>query len=151
MTRNGQAGARARPSRTRQGRAGSGPDIQKTTLPPRLSTVMGCTWRTAPANISPPVNATPSRARRNMPTHRRSPFAWRSLMPAVRALALSADGVDLAAGVLVIESLKKRRALSPSPLDAFSTWHKVSTNGEARRAKNRDERLWDWARMSAVE
>ena len=72
-------------------------------------------------------------------------------MPAVRALALSADGVDLAAGVLVIESLKKRRALSPSPLDAFSTWHKVSTNGEARRAKNRDERLRDWARMSAVE
>ena len=70
------------------------------------------------------------------------------------ALALTADRVDLAAGVLVIESLKKRRAgiyravpVPPSLLDALDLAHGIRER-RSRRGRGRDERLWPWSRMT---
>jgi integrase/recombinase XerD len=70
------------------------------------------------------------------------------------ALALTLDRVDLAAGVLVIESLKKRRSgvfrnvpVPPALLDALDMVHGVR-EGQARRDKGRGERLWPWSRMT---
>jgi len=70
------------------------------------------------------------------------------------ALALTADRVDLAAGVLVIESLKKRRIgiyrnvpVPPALLDAIDMVHGVREL-QSRRGKGRGERLWPWSRMT---
>jgi hypothetical protein len=70
------------------------------------------------------------------------------------ALALTADRVDLAAGVLVIESLKKRRAgiyravpVPPALLDALDLVHGIREH-QARRGKGRGVRLWPWSRMT---
>ncbi|HUB46269.1 MAG TPA: tyrosine-type recombinase/integrase, partial [Acetobacteraceae bacterium] len=70
------------------------------------------------------------------------------------ALALTADRVDLAAGVLVIESLKKRRTgvyravpVPPALLDALDLVHGIREH-QARRGKGRGERLWPWSRMT---
>ena len=70
------------------------------------------------------------------------------------ALALTADRVDLAAGVLVIESLKKRRTgiyravpVPPALLDALDLAHGLRER-RSRRGKGRDERLWPWSRMT---
>jgi hypothetical protein len=51
------------------------------------------------------------------------------------ALALTADRVDLATGVLDIESLKKRRAGAPCPIWRPSTWSTASANCTAVSAK----------------
>ena len=70
------------------------------------------------------------------------------------ALALTADRIDLAAGVLVIESLKKRRTgiyravpVPPALLDALDLVHGIREL-HARRGKGRGERLWPWSRMT---
>jgi integrase/recombinase XerD len=64
------------------------------------------------------------------------------------ALALTAARVDLAAGVLVFESLKKRRTgvfrsvpVPPTMVHGIRELH-------ARRAKGRGVRLWPWSRMT---
>ena len=69
-------------------------------------------------------------------------------------LALTLDRVDLAAGVLVIESLKKRRAgiyravpVPPALLEALDLVHGVRER-QASRGKGRGELLWPWSRMT---
>jgi integrase/recombinase XerD len=70
------------------------------------------------------------------------------------ALALTADRVDLAAGVLVFESLKKRRSgiyravpVPPALLEAINMVHGVREL-QAQRGKGRGVRLWPWSRMT---
>ena len=70
------------------------------------------------------------------------------------ALALTADRVDLAAGVLVIESLKKRRTgiyrnvpVPPALLDALDMVHGIREL-QSRRGKEYGELLWPWSRMT---
>jgi integrase/recombinase XerD len=71
------------------------------------------------------------------------------------ALALTADRVDLAAGVLVFESLKKRRPgiyravpVPPALLEALDLVHGVR-EVQSKRGKGQDVRLWSWCRMTA--
>lgn len=71
------------------------------------------------------------------------------------ALALTADRVDLADGVLIFESLKKRRRgvyraipVPPSFLDTLSLVHDLEvTQGEPDGG--RGLRLWSWSRPTA--
>ena len=70
------------------------------------------------------------------------------------ALALTADRVDLAAGTLVFESLKKRQRgiyravpVPPALLDALDLVHGVREH-QARGGKGHGERLWPWSRMT---
>jgi integrase len=70
------------------------------------------------------------------------------------ALALTVDRVDLAAGVLVVESLKKRRTgvyrsvpVPPALLDALDLVHGIREL-QSRRGKGRGIRLWPWSRMT---
>ncbi len=70
------------------------------------------------------------------------------------ALVLTADRVDLEAGVLVIESLKKRRSgiyravpVPPALLHALDMVHGVREL-QGRRSKGRGMRLWPWSRMT---
>jgi integrase/recombinase XerD len=70
------------------------------------------------------------------------------------ALALTADRIDLSAGVLVFESLKKRRTgiyravpVPPALLDTINMVHGIR-EAQARRDKGRDIRLWPWSRMT---
>lgn len=70
------------------------------------------------------------------------------------ALALTADRVDLSAGVLTFESLKKRRSgvyrgvpVPPALLDALDMVHGVHEQ-QAGRSRGRGVRLWPWSRMT---
>jgi integrase/recombinase XerD len=70
------------------------------------------------------------------------------------ALALTADHVDLAAGVLVFESLKKRRSgiyravpAPPALLEALNLVHGIREL-QTRRGKGRGVRLWPCSRMT---
>ena len=70
------------------------------------------------------------------------------------ALALTADRVDLAAGVVVFESLKKRRRglyrtvpVPPVLLEALDLVHGLR-EVQARRGQGRGVRLWPWSRMT---
>ena len=70
------------------------------------------------------------------------------------ALALTADRVDLAAGTLVFESLKKRRSgiyravpVPPALLEALDLVHGIREQ-QTRRGKGRGARLWPWSRMT---
>ena len=70
------------------------------------------------------------------------------------ALALTADRVDLAAGVLIFESLKKRRPgvfravpAPPSLLEALNLVHGIREL-QGGRGKGRGVRLWPWSRMT---
>ena len=70
------------------------------------------------------------------------------------ALALTVDRVDLAAGQLVFESLKKRRTgiyravpVPPMLLEALDLVHGIREL-QGRRGKGRGIRLWPWSRMS---
>ena len=82
-------------------------------------------------SISPPASATPSCGRLRRPTVRCAPSLHDARSCRLsEALALTADRVDLAAGVLVIESLKKRRVgiyravpVPPALLDALDLAH----------------------------
>ena len=70
------------------------------------------------------------------------------------ALALTADRVDLAAGVLVFESLKKRRTgiyrvvpVPPALLETLNMVHGIREL-QSQRGKGRGVRLWPWSRMT---
>ncbi len=70
------------------------------------------------------------------------------------ALALTADRVDLSSGVLVFETLKKRRSgvyrpvpIPPALLEALDLVHGIR-ECQSRREKGRDIRLWPWSRMT---
>ena len=70
------------------------------------------------------------------------------------ALALTADRVDLAAGVLVLESLKKRRTgiyrvvpVPPALLETLNMVHGIREL-QSQRGKGRGVRLWPWSRMT---
>ncbi len=70
------------------------------------------------------------------------------------ALALTVDRVDLAAGVLTIESLKKRRSgiyravpVPPALLGALDMVHGVREL-QSRRGRGRGDWLWPWSRMT---
>jgi integrase/recombinase XerD len=70
------------------------------------------------------------------------------------ALALTVDRVDLAAGVLVLESLKKRRSgiyravpVPPMLLEALDLVHGIREL-QGRRGKGRGILLWPWSRMT---
>ena len=69
------------------------------------------------------------------------------------ALALSVDRVDLAGGVLVFESLKKRRPglyravpVPPALLDALDLVHGIREQ-QGRRGRGQGVLLWPWSRM----
>ena len=71
------------------------------------------------------------------------------------ALALTADRVDLAAGVLVFESLKKRRTgvfravpVPPALLEALNNMVCGIRELQAHRGKGHGIRLWPWSRMT---
>jgi integrase len=71
------------------------------------------------------------------------------------ALGLTADRVDLSAGVLIFETLKKRTdgifrtvPVPPALLDTLDMVHGIR-EAQARRGKGRGERLWPWSRMTA--
>ena len=62
--------------------------------------------------------------------------------------------MDLAAGVLVIESLKKRRTgifravpVPPALLEALDLVHGIRER-QGRRGKGHGDRLWPWSRMT---
>ena len=70
------------------------------------------------------------------------------------ALALTTDSVDLAGGLLLFESLKKRRRgihravpVPPGLLDALDLVHGIRKL-QSRRGKGRGVRLWPWSRMT---
>src|SRR5690242_3142325 len=70
------------------------------------------------------------------------------------ALALTVDRVDLTAGVLVLESLKKRRTsiyravpVPPVLLEALDLVHGIRES-QGRRGKGRGILLWPWSRMT---
>jgi integrase len=70
------------------------------------------------------------------------------------ALALTADRIDLSSGVLVFETLKKRRSgiyrpvpVPPALLEALDLVHHIR-ECQSRRDKGRDIRLWPWSRMT---
>jgi integrase/recombinase XerD len=72
----------------------------------------------------------------------------------IEALALTADRIDLAAGVLVFETLKKHQAriiravpVPPALLDALDLVHGIRKL-HARHGKGRGVRLWPWSRMT---
>jgi integrase len=71
------------------------------------------------------------------------------------ALELTADRIDLAAGVVVFESLKKRRKgvyravpIPPAFLDALDLVHGIR-EAQKRSDKGRSTLLWDWGRTTA--
>jgi integrase len=71
------------------------------------------------------------------------------------ALALTGDRVDLAAGVLIFETLKKRRTgvwravpVPPALLDALDLVHGVR-EAQGKRDRGKSLRLWPWSRMTA--
>ena len=71
------------------------------------------------------------------------------------ALALTADRVDVSDGVLVFESLKKRRKgvyravpVPPLFLETLSAVHDLSKL-QARSCRGRDVPLWPWSRATA--
>ena len=70
------------------------------------------------------------------------------------ALALTADRVDLAGGVLVFETLKKRRPgiyraapVPPALLDTLDMVHGIR-EAQGRRDHGHGTRLWPWSRMT---
>jgi integrase/recombinase XerD len=158
MTTRAEARARAQPSRTRQGRAGPGPGIPSRKAP-------------SPAPQAGMQLHTADGARKYLTAGERDAFLReaeradrqvRTLCMTLayagcrlsEALALTADRVDLAAGVLVIESLKKRRTgiyravpVPPALLDALDLVHGIREL-QSRRGKGRGERLWPWSRMT---
>ena len=73
------------------------------------------------------------------------------------ALALTADRVDLKAGVLVFESLKKRQSgiyravpVPPVFLDTLDFVHDLQSV-KKRKGRGRDVRLWEWSRVTGME
>src|SRR5215470_13600656 len=73
------------------------------------------------------------------------------------ALALTADRIDLAEGVIVFESLKKRKRgvyravpVPPALLDALDLVHRIR-KAQAKKDGGKSVRLWAWGRTWAWE
>jgi len=156
--RSKAAKARALPSRTRQGRAGPGSGTPKALQTSQVP-LIGMRLHTADG------------ARKYLTAGERDAFlreaeladrTVRTLCMTLayagcrlsEALALTADRVDLAAGVLTIESLKKRRTgiyrtvpVPPALLDSLDMVHGIREL-QSRRGRGRGERLWPWSRMT---
>jgi integrase/recombinase XerD len=127
--------ARALPSRSRQGRAGPGPGIRKASLP----SLAGLRLYTADGARK---YVTTGEGESFLREAERADRLARTLCITLtyascrlsEALALTADRVDLAAGVLVFETLKKRQAGSyravpiPPPCSMRSTWCAASAS-----------------------
>ncbi len=71
------------------------------------------------------------------------------------ALALTVDRVDVTAGTLIFETLKKRRTgvyravpVPPVLLAALDLVHGIRER-QGQRGKGRGEKLWPWSRMTA--
>ena len=71
------------------------------------------------------------------------------------ALALTVDRVDLAAGTLIFETMKKRRTgvfravpVPPTLLKSLDLVHGIRQH-QAQKGKGRGELLWPWSRMKA--
>jgi integrase len=71
------------------------------------------------------------------------------------ALELTADRVDIKAGVLVLESLKRRRRgvyrrvpVPPAFLDTLNLVHNLQSV-KRRKDRGKGVRLWDWCRTTA--
>jgi integrase/recombinase XerD len=168
----GKARARALPSRSRQGRAGPGPGLRKSSAGSRLSAKTTCKpGRPAPLPSPGMRLHTADGTRKYLTAGERAAFlreaerAERSVRTLCmtlayagcrlsEALALTADRVDLAAGLLVFESLKKRRTgiyravpVPPALLDALDLVHGIR-EAQSRRGKGRGLRLWPWSRMT---
>ena len=153
--------ARARPSRSRQGRAGPGPGIRKRASSGKASAQVGLRLYTRDG------------ARKYLTAGERDAFLReaeradrqvRTLCMTLayagcrlsEALALTADCVDLAAGVLVFATLKKRQPgiyravpVPPALLDALDLVHGIREL-QSRRGKGRGVRLWPWSRMTGL-
>jgi integrase/recombinase XerD len=164
-----KARARALPSRSRQGRAGPGPGIRK--IPARPWLPAKATRKPAPLPSPGMRLHTEDGARKYLTAGERAAFLReaeragrqvRTLCMTLayagcrlsEALALTADRVDLAADVLVFESLKKRRSgvyravpVPPALLDALDLVHGIR-EAQSRRGKGRGARLWPWSRMT---
>jgi integrase/recombinase XerD len=155
-TKVGQAkAARALPSRSRQGRAGPGPGIRKASRPSpaglRLHTADGAR-KYVTAGERETFLREAERADRQIRTLCMTLVYVGSRLS--EALALTADRIDLAAGVLVFETLKKPRTgiyravpVPPALLDALDLVHGIREL-QARRGKGRGVRLWPWSRMT---
>ena len=145
--------ARALPSRSRQGRAGPGPGIQKAPLPSptaglRLYPADGARKYVTAGERDAFLREAERVDRLVRTLCMTLAFAGSRLS---EALALTADRVDLAAGVLVFETLKKRQAgiyravpVPPALLDALDLVHGIREL-HARRGRIR---LWPWSRMT---
>jgi integrase/recombinase XerD len=142
--------ARALPSRSRQGRAGPGSGNRKAPFPTPgtglgLYTADGAR-KYVTANEREAFLREAERADRLVRTLCMTlAYAGSRLS---EALALTADRVDLAAGVLVFETLKKRQAgiyravpVPPALLDALDLVHCIREL-QGRRGKGRGVRLW---------
>ena len=71
------------------------------------------------------------------------------------ALALTADRIDMKEGVIVFETLKKRKdgvyravPVPPTLLDALDLVHGVR-EAQKRKSRGRNQHLWPWARSTA--
>ena len=151
----GKARARALPSRSRQGHAGLGPSIRKTTPLPspgmRLHTLDGARKYLTAGERDAFLREAERGDRSARTLCMTLAYAGCRLS---EALALTVDRVDLAAGVLVVESLKKRRTgiyrsvpVPPALLDALDLVHGIREQ-QSRRGKGRGIRLWPWSRMT---
>lgn len=152
MTRRPAERARARPSRTRQGAARPGPGI-----PPapaagmQLHTADGARKYLTAGERDAFLRAAELADRQVRTLCMTLAYAGCRLS---EALALTADRVDLAAGTLVFESLKKRRTgiyravpVPPALLDALDLVHGIREQ-QSRRGRGRTARLWPWSRMT---
>ena len=162
MTAPKAARARARPSRTRQGAARPGPGLRSpaavaapaSPLPApglRLHAVDGARKYLTAAERAAFLRAAEQADRETSTLCMTLTYAGCRM---AEALALTADRIDLAAGVLVIESLKKRQAgicravpVPPALLDALDLVHRLREH-QARRGKGRGIKLWPWSRMT---
>jgi len=152
--KEGRAGAL--PPRPRQSRAGPGPDIQAAPSPSPQTGMQLHTQNGARKYLTAGERDAFLRAAEHADRQVRTlcmTLAYAGCRLS-EARALTADRVDLAAGVLVIESLKKRRTgifravpVPPALLEALDLVHGIRER-QGRRGKGRGERLWPWSRMT---
>jgi integrase/recombinase XerD len=107
--------------------------------------------------LTPRASAMPSCVPPSRSTARCGPLCMTLAFAGCRlseALALTVDRVDLVAGLLVLESLKKRRSgiyravpVPPALLEVLDLVHGIREL-QGCRGKGRGNRLWPWSRMT---
>ena len=152
----GKARAGAPPPPPRQGRAGPGPGIRKAPISTpstgvRLYTADGSRKYVTAGERDAFLNEAERADRQARTLCMTLAYAGCRLS---EALALTVDRVDLAAGVLVFATLKKRRGghyravpVPPALLDALDLVHGIREH-QSRRGKGHSQRLWPWSRMT---